>query len=140
MSHTTTLETKIRDKEALKRAVETMRRELGLEVYIEETNSVNLFQGKVSVKNGIAVKLPNWKYPVLIDLDTGKIYYDNYGGRWGDEKYLNLLKQIYASQKILKAIEKQYGTKVAKKVKKQLSEQLKMIRNKPQKIRLEVSL
>jgi len=140
MSHTTTLETKIKDKGVLKRAVEIMKKELGLEVYIEETNSVNLFQGKISVKNGIAVRLPNWKYPVLIDLDTGKIYYDNYGGRWGDEKYLNLLKQIYASQKILKAIEKQYGTKVAKKVKKQLSEQLKMIRNKPQKIRLEVSL
>lgn len=45
---------------------------------------------------GVQVKLPGWQYPVTIKTDTGECVFDNYSGRWGDEKDLDALKQGYA--------------------------------------------
>jgi len=28
------------------------------------------------------VKLPDWKYPVVFDTNSGEAKFDNYGGRW----------------------------------------------------------
>ena len=50
-------------------------------------------------KTGWAVQLPEWRYPVVCDLNTGRIDFDNYGGRWGDQKELDRYVQGYAVEK-----------------------------------------
>ena len=42
-----------------------------------------LFSGEVT---GLAVQLTDWQYPVVADLATGQLRYDNFGGRWGDPR------------------------------------------------------
>jgi len=44
----------------------------------------------------LAVQLPDWKYPVVCQLDSGQIQYDNYGGRWGEQQHLDAFLQAYA--------------------------------------------
>jgi len=55
-----------------------------------------LFSGEVT---GLVVKLPEWRYPVVFDTNTGQAKYDNYNGRWGDQKHLDRFLQIYAVEK-----------------------------------------
>lgn len=58
---------------------------------------------------GLVVQLPQWEYAVVIKAD-GSLYYDNYGGDWGDIKYLNRFKQLYAVENAkLAAQEKGYS-------------------------------
>jgi hypothetical protein len=47
----------------------------------------------------LAVQLPGWNYPVVCQLDTGQLKYDDYGGRWGDRARLDQFLQIYAVEK-----------------------------------------
>ena len=42
---------------------------------------------------------PAWRFPVVCELATGKLHYDNYQGRWGAEKELDRFKQRYAVEK-----------------------------------------
>ena len=107
MSHTTTVQTTLTDKEFIKGAVDLLKEmDSGFEVI--ETNSVRLFQGVYEVKNGIAVKLKGWRYPVLIDLDTGKLYYDNYNGNWGSPLELKMFQLAYQASALLKGLEEMY--------------------------------
>ncbi len=48
---------------------------------------------------GWAVRLPDWRYPVVCDVATSKVAFDNYGGRWGDQKQLDRFFQAYAVEK-----------------------------------------
>lgn len=57
---------------------------------------MKLFSGEAT---GLAVQLPDWRYPVVCDLSTGKAQYDNYGGKWGDQKELDRFMQAYAVEK-----------------------------------------
>jgi len=57
---------------------------------------VKLFSGEAT---GLAVKLPDWQYPVVCDLATGQLQYDNFGGRWGDQKRLGAFLQAYAVER-----------------------------------------
>ena len=43
--------------------------------------------------------MPEWKYPVVCDVNTATIAYDNYEGRWGDPKQLDRFLQGYAVEK-----------------------------------------
>jgi hypothetical protein len=45
---------------------------------------------------GVAVDLPGWRLPVVIDTSTGQASFDNYGGQWGQEVELDRLIQRYA--------------------------------------------
>ena len=45
---------------------------------------------------GLAVKLPDWSYPIVAKLATGQLAYDNFKGRWGDQKELDRFLQAYA--------------------------------------------
>ena len=56
-----------------------------------------LFSSEVE---GLAVKLPDWVYPVVADLPTGKLAFDDFGGRWGDRKELDKFLQAYAAEKV----------------------------------------
>lgn len=45
------------------------------------------------------MKLPGWNYPVVFDLTTGQVAFDNYNGRWGEQSKLDALLQMYAVEK-----------------------------------------
>ena len=55
-----------------------------------------LFSGEVT---GLAVQLPDWVYPVVANLATGQLRYDDFGGRWGDRQHLDRFLQMYAVEK-----------------------------------------
>ena len=60
---------------------------------VEEDTTVNFYSG---TRSGLAVHLPGWKYPVVVD-GEGNLFYDNYGGVWGDIAHLNGLVQDYVA-------------------------------------------
>jgi len=90
LSHIVTIKTEVRDAAAVRAAC----RRLGLAEPVQGTTS--LFSGEVA---GLAVKLPGWQYPVVADLATGQLKYDNFEGRWGDQKHLDAFLQAYAVEK-----------------------------------------
>ena len=90
MSHVVSLRTEIRDAAAVRAACQR----LGLHEPIQGTT--RLFSGEAT---GLAVELPNWQYPVVADLATGQLKYDNIGGRWGDQQHLDRFLQINAVEK-----------------------------------------
>ena len=52
-----------------------------------------------SVETGWAVQLHGWRYPVVCKTDVGKVAYDNYEGKWGEQNRLNEFFQRYAVEK-----------------------------------------
>ncbi len=48
---------------------------------------------------GWAVELPGWRYPVVCDVATAKIAFDNFNGRWGEQRHLDRFLQGYAVEK-----------------------------------------
>lgn len=90
MSHVVTVKTAVRDAAAVRAACQR----LGLPAPVE--GKTRLFSGEVQ---GLAVQLPGWQYPVVADLATGQVKFDNFGGRWGDQKHLDRLLQVYAVEK-----------------------------------------
>jgi hypothetical protein len=48
---------------------------------------------------GLAVELPGWNYPVVCDLTTGQVKFDNFEGRWGEQKELDRFLQAYAAER-----------------------------------------
>ena len=90
MSHIVVIETKIHDATALTSACR--RLELAEPVH----RNVRLFSADAT---GLSVKLPGWRYPIVVDTANGSIKYDNYEGRWGDSEKLGRLLQMYAVEK-----------------------------------------
>ena len=90
MSHIVTVKTEIRDAAAVRAACQR----LGLPQPVQGT--IRLFSREAT---GLAVQLPDWQYPVVADLATGQIHYDNFGGRWGDQKHFDHFLQAYACEK-----------------------------------------
>ena len=43
--------------------------------------------------------LPDWIYPVVCNLSSGQLHFDNFDGRWGDQKHLDRFLQAYAVEK-----------------------------------------
>ena len=87
MSHIVTIATQIRDLEALRAACHR----LNLPEPTHET--VRLFSGEAT---GVAVRLRDWQYPVVADLTTGTLHYDNFNQRWGKREHLDRFLQAYA--------------------------------------------
>jgi hypothetical protein len=87
MSHVVTVNTKVRDPAALTAACTR----LGLAAPTQGT--ARLYSGEAT---GLVVHLPGWTYPAVIDPQTGDVKYDNFEGRWGNEKELDKLLQAYA--------------------------------------------
>jgi hypothetical protein len=90
VSHIVTIETQVRDAAAVVAACQR----LGLPPPTERT--VRLFSGFAT---GLAVELPGWNYPVVCDLASGSLKYDNYNGAWGSQKELHKFLQAYACEK-----------------------------------------
>jgi hypothetical protein len=90
MSHIVTIKTEVRDANAVRAAC----RRLSLADPVQ--GKTRLFSGEVE---GLAVNLPDWVYPVVCDLSSGQVLYDNFNGRWGDPKEMDRLLQGYAVEK-----------------------------------------
>jgi hypothetical protein len=90
MSHIVTIKTEVRDAAAVHAAC----RRLGLSEPVQ--GKARLFSGEVS---GLLVNLPDWQYAAVCDLDSGQVRFDNFGGRWGDQKELDRFLQAYAIEK-----------------------------------------
>ncbi len=90
MSHIVSIKTEVRDAVAVQAAC----RRLGLAEPVQ--GEALLFSGEVS---GLVVNLPDWQYPVVCDLGSGQVRFDNFGGRWGDQKELDRFLQTYAIEK-----------------------------------------
>lgn len=91
MSHVVQIQTEVRDVEAIRLA--TRRLALPEPVFGE----VRLFS---ECKTGWAVQLSDWRYPVVADVSTGRIDFDNFGGRWGDQRQLDRFLQGYAVERV----------------------------------------
>jgi len=37
----------------------------------------------------LGVQLPEWRYPVVAQLDAGELRFDNYNGHWGKPEHLD---------------------------------------------------
>ncbi|MEQ8788431.1 MAG: DUF1257 domain-containing protein [Pirellulaceae bacterium] len=90
MSHIVTIKTEVRDAAAVGAACKRLR----LPEPVEGTHQ--LYMNKAT---GLAVELPRWKYPVVCELTSGQLLYDNFGGRWGEQQKLDAFLQSYAVEK-----------------------------------------
>ena len=89
MSHIVTIATEVRDEEAVRLACQR----LGLQAPVR--GKFRLFAEEAT---GLAVRLPEWSFPVMFNTVTGQVKFDNYGGRWGDPARLERL-QAYTVEK-----------------------------------------
>ena len=87
MSHLVTITTEVRDQVALQAAC----RRLKLADPVQGT--FKLFSAQAT---GLAVQLPGWRFPVVCQLETGQLQFDDYEGRWGERRHLDALLQTYA--------------------------------------------
>jgi hypothetical protein len=90
LSHIVTIKTELKDAEALKAACRRQR----LDEPIQGT--FRLYSGEAT---GLAIKLPGWLYPAVVDTTTGQVNYDNFEGQWGDQQHFDSFLQSYAVEK-----------------------------------------
>ena len=90
MSHIVTIKTEVRDAAAVRSACDRLR------LRQPEPGVHRLFSGEVA---GLGVQLPDWRYPVVCQLENGQLQYDNFEGRWGDQQQLDMFLQAYAVEK-----------------------------------------
>ncbi len=90
MSHVVEIKTEIRDEAAVKAACTR------LQIPTPVHKTVRLFSATAT---GLCIQLPGWSYPVVANLATGQLQYDNYNGHWGEQKHLNSFLQAYAVEK-----------------------------------------
>lgn len=90
MSHIVQIQTEVRDAVAVRAACARLR----LPEPVQGT-----FQLYSAEATGLGVKLPDWRYPVVCDLPTGQVRFDNFGGRWGAQKHLDGFLQRYAVER-----------------------------------------
>ncbi len=90
MSHVVEIQTEVRDPVAIQASC----RRLALPP--PSYGETRLFNES---KTGWAVELPEWRYPIVCDVNTGRIDFDNFNGRWGRQQELDLFLQRYAVEK-----------------------------------------
>lgn len=90
MSHIVTVTTQVRDPAGLRAACDRLR------LPPPSFGTARLFSGEVA---GYRVQLPDWRYAVVCDTGSGHVHFDNYGGRWGEQRHLDALLQAYAVEK-----------------------------------------
>jgi hypothetical protein len=90
MSHVVQIQTEVRDAIAVRAGC----KRLGLDEPVE--GEVKLFSETVT---GLAVRLRDWRYPVVFNTATGESKFDNYQGHWGEQSRLDEFLQAYAVEK-----------------------------------------
>ena len=90
MSHIVSIQTKVKDPVAIRAACER------LQLHPPHQGEAKLFS---ETKAGWIVQLPDWRYPIVCQTDSGEVAYDNYEGHWGDRSKLDQFLQSYAVEK-----------------------------------------
>ncbi len=90
MSHIVEIQTEIRDPAAICAACQ--RLQLPQPLFGE----TQLFNSRAT---GWAVQLPEWRYPVVCNVNTAQLAFDNFEGRWGNRGELDHFLQGYAVEK-----------------------------------------
>ncbi len=90
LSHIVEIRTEVRDEQAVRAACTR------LQLLAPEHKTVRLFSATAT---GLCVQLSGWSYPLVANLQTGQVQYDNYNGHWGEQKHLNAFLQAYAVEK-----------------------------------------
>ena len=90
MSHIVQIQTEVRDAAAVRAGCDR----LGLRPPAQGT-----FKLFTNTAEGLGVELPGWRFPVVCQLASGNVLYDNYEGRWGDRARLDEFLQAYAVEK-----------------------------------------
>ncbi len=90
MSHVVEIKTQVKDATAVTAACRRLK------LHEPRQATVTLFNTEVT---GLAVQLPQWTFPIVCDIHTGEVKYDNYGGRWGQQCHLDQFLQAYAVEK-----------------------------------------
>ena len=90
MSHVVEIKTEVRDEQAVRAAC------VRLQLAPPEHKTITLFSATAA---GLCLQLPGWQYPVVCNLQSGSVQYDNYGGAWGKQAELNRFLQGYAVEK-----------------------------------------
>ena len=90
MSHLVTIKTEVRDPVRVRAAC----RRLGLPAPVG--GKVRLFGSEAE---GLAVQLPDWRYPIVCDTASGQVKFDNFNGNWGKQEHLDAFLQAYAVEK-----------------------------------------
>jgi hypothetical protein len=92
MSHVVTLRTQLKDPAALAAACQR----LALPAPVE--GAARFYDGQTAA--GLLVRLPGWRYPLVVDPATGEVRQDHFNGAWGEPRQLDRLLQVYAVEKI----------------------------------------
>ena len=90
MSHIVEITTEVRDEAAVQAACSRL--------HLPRATR-GTFQLYSSQEAGLGIELPHWKYPVVANIDSGQLRYDNYEGRWGSQEQLGQFLQMYAIEK-----------------------------------------
>jgi hypothetical protein len=90
MSHVVTIQTQVRDPVAIQLACSR------LQLPAPRYGTAKLFSSEVT---GWQVELPQWRYPVVCEIERGQVQYDNFGGRWGEPARLHQFLQAYAVER-----------------------------------------
>ena len=86
MSHIVQIKTEVKSEAAVQAACSR------LQLPPAKHGSFELYN---STETGLGIELPRWHYPVVANLQTGDLKFDNYEGRWGDQEYLDQFLQRY---------------------------------------------
>ena len=92
MSHIVQIKTEVRDANAISAAC----KRLGLAAPVE-----GKFRVYAVERSGIGINLPGWSYPVVCNVETGAVDFDNYNGSWGKQEELDKFLQAYAVEKAI---------------------------------------
>ena len=90
MSHIVEIKTEVRDETAISAACQRLKLEAPTQ------GTAKLFSDSAT---GVIVKLPDWRYPAVFDTQSGKARFDNFEGRWGEQRQLDRFLQGYAVEK-----------------------------------------
>lgn len=90
MSHIVNIKTEVRDENAVRAACQRLK--------LEQPTYGDFRVFSVN-RTGLGVKLSGWQFPVVCDLGTGAVDYDNYNGCWGDQSRLDEFLQMYTVEK-----------------------------------------
>jgi hypothetical protein len=90
LSHLVSIKKKVRDLAAVQAACSRLK----LPPAVEGTAKLYGVQA-----TGLLLMLPEWRYPVVLDLAQGEVKFDNFEGAWGEIKHLNAFFQAYQVEK-----------------------------------------
>ena len=90
MSHIVENKTEVRDETAISAACQRLKLEAPTQ------GTAKLFSDSAT---GVIVKLPDWRYPAVFDTQSGQARFDNFEGRWGEQRQLDRFLQGYAVEK-----------------------------------------